>query len=130
MHRGQPVTLALAYYAYALGRPSETLELLADVNNVTNIQARVAAYGTMRSDPLSLQMPLPGGDSSASSWTGTLSAAAAIPDSDISDGKAWATAECVRSLCLRGASCPVQAWAAVNSPLGRHVAREIVPRRT
>lgn len=93
--------LALAYYAYALGRPEETLQILAQVDKLEDLKARIAAYGTMRSDSLTLKVPYRGADSTSSSWTGSLSSAATI-DSDIADGRAWGATECVRSMCLKG----------------------------
>lgn len=94
--------LALAYYAYALGRPSECLELLEGVKDPANVQRRIAAYGTMCSDPLKLQVPVGGANSSSSSWTGSLASTATTVESDVTDGRAWAMIECVRSICLKG----------------------------
>lgn len=100
--------MTLAYYAYALGRPSECLELLAEVKDLGDIQARVAAYAAMRSNPLVLQAPSGGADSSTSR-AGTFSATTTITiaEPDVSDGRGWAATECVRSICLKGLSSSV-----------------------
>ncbi|KAJ3518357.1 hypothetical protein NM688_g9449 [Phlebia brevispora] len=103
-NKSDPVVVALAYYAYALGRPSECLELLASVKDLGDVQARMAAYGTMRSDPLTIQVPVTGADSSYSRTGSLTSVATTLTETDVNDGRAWAATECVRSICLRGMS--------------------------
>ncbi|KAI0795798.1 hypothetical protein C8Q75DRAFT_802874 [Abortiporus biennis] len=98
------IGLAVAYYAYALGHPSECLSLLNQTKDLTNVQSRIPNTGTIRSNSSTLQVPGSGADSSSSSWTGSFvtstSSVTSIPD--ITDGRAWATTECIRSACLKG----------------------------
>ncbi|KAL4247865.1 hypothetical protein ABKN59_007479 [Abortiporus biennis] len=76
------IGLAVAYYAYALGHPSECLSLLNQTKDLTNVQSRIPNTGTIRS------------------FVTSTSSVASIPD--ITDGRAWATTECIRSACLKG----------------------------
>ncbi|KAI0072606.1 hypothetical protein K474DRAFT_1711463 [Panus rudis PR-1116 ss-1] len=97
----ESVRLALAYYVYALGRPSECLSLLAEAGDLTDVQRFVPT----RASSTTLQVPSGSLTSSSSSWTGSFATTSTIPaSSDISDGKAWATTECIRSICLKGMS--------------------------
>ncbi|CAL1702635.1 unnamed protein product [Somion occarium] len=97
------IRLAVAYYAYALGRPSECLSILAEAKDLTDVQSYIPGSGRPRSGSLTLQVPSGGAvASSASSWTGSFAAIPAVPPSpDIGDGRAWATVECIRSICLQ-----------------------------
>lgn len=102
--------LSLAYYAYALDRPSECLSLLEEVKELTDVQARIAAYGTMRSDSTTTQLPARSADvSSSSSWTESLtSTTTTAPETGQQESRVWGATECVRSICLRGRSIQYQ----------------------
>ena len=94
--------MALAYYAYALGRPAECLEMLSSVNLQTS-QGSVSVPGTMRSTALSLQVPGAGSDLSVSSRTASVvSVTSTVSIADINDGRSWAAIEVLRSICLQG----------------------------
>ncbi|KAJ3764211.1 hypothetical protein EV360DRAFT_31862 [Lentinula raphanica] len=67
------LNFALAYYAYALGNPSECLDQLNKVPDVSHVQNHI---------------PLP----------------ATLKANSLHDGRAWAIAETIRSLCLQGMS--------------------------
>ncbi|TFK51537.1 hypothetical protein OE88DRAFT_1659604 [Heliocybe sulcata] len=97
--------LALAYYAYALGRPEECLSYIASVPNLSDFQSRVTPPATMRSEAPSLQVSGTRSDTPASSWAGSI-ASHESPGGcpDIGDGRAWALTESIRSVCLEGMS--------------------------
>ncbi|EPQ53258.1 hypothetical protein GLOTRDRAFT_140119 [Gloeophyllum trabeum ATCC 11539] len=96
--------LALAYYAYSLGRPEECLSYIASVPNISDLQSRLTPPASMRSEAATLQIPSTRADTPASSWGGSVashdSASAGFPD--INDGRAWALTESIRSVCLEG----------------------------
>ena len=97
--------LAIAFYAYALGRPAETLELLNEISKLEDIKTRVTAYGTMHLGPLKLQVPTSGADSASSSRTGSMVSVATTTGtepSETGEARAWAVTECVRSIALKG----------------------------
>ncbi|KAI0694071.1 hypothetical protein BC835DRAFT_1487974 [Cytidiella melzeri] len=103
-----PVRLALAYYAFALGRPSECLSILQNVKELTDVSTRVLSYDTMRHEGATLQ--LPGGGTSASTsrsasivsaWTAGTVAGVTV---EIADGRTWGMIEAVRSIVLQGMS--------------------------
>ncbi|KAJ6632489.1 hypothetical protein B0H10DRAFT_1977554 [Mycena sp. CBHHK59/15] len=77
------LNFALAYYAYALGNPSECLAHLQKVPDVSHINEHIPVQGTTRSSTL-LQVP--------------------VTAADINDGRAWAMTESFRSICLQGMS--------------------------
>ncbi|KIK96970.1 hypothetical protein PAXRUDRAFT_137268 [Paxillus rubicundulus Ve08.2h10] len=96
------LALALAYYAYAMGRPFECLDRLSGVPQLLDAQSHIPCSSTSRPDPSALQVPGPTADTS-SSWTGSfLSAESFAAMSDINDGRAWAMTESIRSVCLQG----------------------------
>ncbi|KAJ7854317.1 hypothetical protein B0H14DRAFT_2756738 [Mycena olivaceomarginata] len=92
------LNFALAYYAYALGNPSECLSHLRKVPDVSHISEHMA--GTSRSTTLSLQVP-GGAPPSISSAGGTSTSES---PADLNDGRAWAMTESFRSICLQGMS--------------------------
>lgn len=96
--------MAIAYYAYALRRPTECLDILSSINlQVPAPQGSVSVPGTMRSTALSLQVPGTGSDLSVSSRTASMiSAASTVSVADIDDGRSWAAIELLRSICLQG----------------------------
>ncbi|KAF9221151.1 TPR-like protein [Gyrodon lividus] len=96
------LALALAYYAYALGQPSECLTHLSRVPQLLDAQSHIPVSSTTRSDASALQVPGSTTDMS-SSWTGSfLSAESSASITDIKDGRAWAMTESIRSVCLQG----------------------------
>lgn len=96
----KPVKLALAYYAFALGRPSECLTILDGVDELTDVSTRVASYDTMHREGGSLKTSDP---SAATSRSGTvLSSWSTVTNADASDGRMWGMIESVRSICLQG----------------------------
>ncbi|KAI0758637.1 hypothetical protein BD413DRAFT_289321 [Trametes elegans] len=65
------VKAALVYYAHALRRPSECLDHLLQVEDLSDAQGPVFPSGTTRSAPATLQVPGSSSDTSiSSSWTG------------------------------------------------------------
>ncbi|GJE95955.1 tetratricopeptide repeat protein [Phanerochaete sordida] len=102
----EPVRLALAYYAYALGRPEECLALLSEVTNLPDIPARVAAYESMRADASAPSASLVSvlEPSASTSRTGSLVSVSTIPRSEAEEGRLWGLTECIRSITLEGMS--------------------------
>ncbi|KAF9267127.1 hypothetical protein L218DRAFT_720524 [Marasmius fiardii PR-910] len=98
------LNFALAYHAYALGNPSECLQHLNKVPDVSHVQNHIPLPSTMRASTL-LKVP---GESNAtdasSSISGVSSFATDISSSmaEIKDGRAWAMVETIRTLCLQG----------------------------
>ncbi|KAI0643275.1 hypothetical protein C8Q79DRAFT_1094856 [Trametes meyenii] len=97
---------ALAYFAYALRRPSECLEHLSQVKDLSEAQGPIFPSGTTRSAPATLQVPGTSSNTSlSSSWTGSfVSAQTTASVADINEGRTWSTVEQVRSICLKGMS--------------------------
>ncbi len=95
---------ALAYYAYALRRPSDCLEHLSQVQDISDAQGFASNSGTMHSAPATLQVPGTGSDTSlSSSWTGSfVSAQSSASIADIAEGGAWSAIERIRSICIKG----------------------------
>ncbi|KAI0370661.1 hypothetical protein BV20DRAFT_1052115 [Pilatotrama ljubarskyi] len=95
---------ALAYYAYALRRPSECLEHLSQVKDLSDAQGPVFPSGTTRSAPATLQVPGTSSNTSlSSSWTGSfVSAQTSASVADINEGRTWSIVEQIRSVCLKG----------------------------
>ncbi|KAI8995256.1 hypothetical protein BD414DRAFT_506072 [Trametes punicea] len=102
----ESVKAALAYYAYALRRPSECLEYLSQLKDLADTQGPVFPSGTTRSAPATLQVPGTASDTSlSSSWTGSfVSAQSSSSLADINEGRTWSVIEQVRSICLKGMS--------------------------
>ncbi|KAF9240835.1 hypothetical protein BU15DRAFT_87417 [Melanogaster broomeanus] len=89
------LVLALAYYAYALGKPSECLAHLSRAPSLLDVQTHIPISSTTRSDNSALQVPGSTTDTS-SSWTGSfLSAELSSSTNDIKSGRAWAMTESV-----------------------------------
>ncbi|KAH8105236.1 hypothetical protein BXZ70DRAFT_919975 [Cristinia sonorae] len=99
----ESIKLAVAYYAYALGQPSECLSYLSQVKDLLDIESHIPTPST-RSHLSALQVPHAGADSSASSWTGSFTTAPPGSAPDIENGKSWAMTESMRSVCLQGMS--------------------------
>lgn len=99
------IKLAVAYYAYALKRPSECLATLAEVQGLVDAGSSGPSSVT-RMSALSLRVPNGGHDGSVSSaWTGSnISAVSLASIAEISDGSAWSATERIRSICLQGMS--------------------------
>ncbi|KAF8198379.1 hypothetical protein K438DRAFT_1718023 [Mycena galopus ATCC 62051] len=97
------LNFALAYYAYALGSPSECLSHLQKVPDVSHISEHVQVAGTSRSTTttLSLQVPKSTGAPSVSSAEGSFASDAS---GEINDARAWAMTESFRGICLQGMS--------------------------
>ncbi|KAF7361444.1 hypothetical protein MSAN_01177500 [Mycena sanguinolenta] len=95
------LNFALAYYAYALGNPSECLSHLQKVPDISNISERSPVAETSRSTTLSLRVPGSSAEPSISSAAGSF-----ISDSppDMNNARAWAMTESIRSICLQGMS--------------------------
>ncbi|KAF9788396.1 hypothetical protein BJ322DRAFT_1182415 [Thelephora terrestris] len=90
--------LALAYYAYSLSRPSESLDILSKVKDLTHPLKRIPTINP------SSNVSHPSADYS-SSWTGGFSTAEHNHvNPDVKDGRAWLFVETVRSVCLKGMS--------------------------
>ncbi|KAK7039453.1 hypothetical protein R3P38DRAFT_2899579 [Favolaschia claudopus] len=96
------LNFALAYYAYALGNPSECLSHLQKVPDVSHITEHIPVAGTSRSTTMSLQVP--GGDAPSISSVGGSAASESASNVPVSDGRAWAMTESFRSICLQGMS--------------------------
>ncbi|KAH9027295.1 hypothetical protein EDB84DRAFT_1272726 [Lactarius hengduanensis] len=98
--------LALAYYAYALKDPAQCLSYLNQVRDLANAQSRLNLTDSLRSNTSSLQVPSVSDTTTSSvSFIGSfVSSDSTSIIADISDGKAWAAIEIVRSVCLQGMS--------------------------
>ncbi|KAH9026859.1 hypothetical protein EDB85DRAFT_2148953 [Lactarius pseudohatsudake] len=97
--------LALAYYAYALKDPAQCLSYLDQVRDLANAQSRLNLADSLRSNTSSLQAPSVSDNTSSVSFIGSfVSSDSTSIIADISDGKAWAAIEIVRSVCLQGMS--------------------------
>ncbi|KAJ7688974.1 hypothetical protein B0H17DRAFT_1067381 [Mycena rosella] len=97
------LNFALAYYAYALGNPSECLSHLQKVPDVSHINEHIPIHATTRTTTLSLQIP-GGPEPSISSAGGSHISDSTVMSADITDGRAWAMTEAFRSVCLQGMS--------------------------
>ncbi|KAI0338701.1 hypothetical protein BDW22DRAFT_1362393 [Trametopsis cervina] len=98
-----PVQLAIAYYAFALGRPSECLEILSGIKELTDVSTRVLSYNTMAKDNASLTTS-DNGTHGSSSRTGSVisSWGAAGTTAEVADGRTWGMIEAIRSVTLQG----------------------------
>ncbi|KAJ7074707.1 hypothetical protein C8F01DRAFT_1101566 [Mycena amicta] len=98
------LNFALAYYAYALGNPSECLVHLAKVPDVSHINEHIP-LAVSRTPTLSLQVPGNANTTpSVSSVGGSTISTSAATSADSNDGRAWALTESLRSICLQGMS--------------------------
>ncbi|KAH9933971.1 uncharacterized protein BXZ73DRAFT_46077 [Epithele typhae] len=102
--RSDSIKAALAYYAYALRRPSDCLDHLAQVIDLANAQQDLAPGSSTLT--VTLDAPESSSKSSlSSSWTGSFLSTSANPSiADINDGRAWCAVECIRSICIKGMS--------------------------
>ncbi|GLB40656.1 putative tetratricopeptide repeat [Lyophyllum shimeji] len=103
------LNFALAYYAYALGNPSECLEHLSKVPDMLNLRNHIPSESdtsTRESTATghSLHVPHFSTVSSLSSGGGSSASLADSSAPDVKDGTAWALTETVRSICLQGMS--------------------------
>ncbi|KAJ6524440.1 hypothetical protein DFH09DRAFT_1372181 [Mycena vulgaris] len=99
------LNFALAYYAYALGNPSECLSHLQKVPDVSHINEHIPIQATTRTTTLSLQIPgAASAEPSISSVGGSYISDSTVTSADINDGRAWAMTESFRSICLQGMS--------------------------
>ncbi|KAJ6558200.1 hypothetical protein B0H19DRAFT_1028834 [Mycena capillaripes] len=95
------LNFALAYYAYALGNPSECLSHLRKVPDVSHINEHIPVQTTTtRTTTLSLQVP----GSTAPSISSAAGSSTSDSSADINEGRAWAMTESFRSICLQGMS--------------------------
>ncbi|TFK25843.1 hypothetical protein FA15DRAFT_755465 [Coprinopsis marcescibilis] len=91
---------ALAYYAYALGNPTECL---AHLSSRQLDFSRIQSQGSTRSTTSNLlAVPTNGAPSASSSVTGGFSLFADPSVPQVQDGRGWALTETFRSLCLQG----------------------------
>ncbi|CDO73869.1 hypothetical protein BN946_scf185016.g26 [Trametes cinnabarina] len=97
------VKAALAYYAYALRRPTECLEYLAQLKDWSDSQGPVLPSGATNSAPATLRVPGTTSNASlSSSWTGSfVSAQSSSSAADINEGRTWTVIEQIRSICLK-----------------------------
>ncbi|KAF6752725.1 hypothetical protein DFP72DRAFT_1133180 [Ephemerocybe angulata] len=97
------VNFTLAYYAYALDRPSDCLQHLAQIPDFSQIQQFIP--GTSRSTTSTL-LTIPGASRAPSASSSVTGFSSFIDSSaaEIQDGRAWALTETFRSLCLQGMS--------------------------
>ncbi|KAF8066830.1 hypothetical protein FPV67DRAFT_1768536 [Lyophyllum atratum] len=107
------LNFALAYYAYALGNPTQCLEHLSNVPDFLNLRNHIpsesdtstrASTATGHTHHLGLHVPGFSNAPSISSAGGSSTSLADSSASDIKDGTAWALTETIRSICLRGMS--------------------------
>ena len=116
--------LALAYYAYSLSRPSESLDILSKVKDLTHPLKRLP---TSKSTSTVSQHST---DHSSSSWAGGFSTAEhSHVNPDVKDGRAWSLIETVRSVCLKGILRSLRDYRIITyTP--RNVVREAVSVRS
>ncbi|KAJ3899328.1 hypothetical protein F5879DRAFT_1061659 [Lentinula edodes] len=96
------LNFALAYYAYALGNPSECLDHLKKVPDVAHVQNHIPLPATLRAN--TLRVPTGGSSITTSPAESIAGTESTISIADIKDGRAWAITETIRSLCLQGMS--------------------------
>ncbi|KAG5643985.1 hypothetical protein DXG03_009275 [Asterophora parasitica] len=107
------LSFALAYYAYALGNPSECLSHLSSIPDIKNLRNHIPSESdaatrssatTGHTHHLGVHFP---GFSTASSLSSAGGSFASLVESsapEIKDGRAWALTEALRSICLFGMS--------------------------
>ncbi len=99
------LNFALAYYAYALGNPTECLSHLSKVPDVVHIQKHIPLPETLCASSSTLRVPKTITaiiESSISSAGASIISEASVSIPEIKDGRAWALTETLRSLCLQG----------------------------
>ena len=98
-HDLKSVLLALAYYAYSLSRPSESLDILSKVKDLTHPLKRISAPTSTTPASGASQH----GTEHTPSWAGSFSTVEhSHVNPDIKVGRAWSSIETVRSVCLKG----------------------------
>ncbi|KAF9530120.1 hypothetical protein CPB83DRAFT_201136 [Crepidotus variabilis] len=97
------INLALAYYAYALGHPTECLAHLEKVPQLLEIHNNIPVVGSVRSTAQNSLAPSSYAPS-ITSYTGSFSSVVDNVTPEVRDGRAWAMIEIFRSLCLQGMS--------------------------
>ncbi|KAK0200307.1 hypothetical protein DFS33DRAFT_1360453 [Desarmillaria ectypa] len=101
------LNFTLAYYAYALGNPTECLSHLSKVPDVVHIQNHIPLPETLHASSSTLRVPKTITaivETSISSAGATIVSDASVSIPEIKDGRAWALTETLRSLCLQGMS--------------------------
>jgi len=131
--RIQSQNSALAYYAYALGNPSECLSHIPQVLDISNVSDYIPTKES-RSNSLApstaLTVPASSARTSIASAGGSMYAT--MMDSlwtEIKDGRSWAMVEALRSVCLQGQHSlpsPPDVYMHFLKTKYRHVLREIV----
>lgn len=121
-------SLALAYYAYSLSRPSESFDILSRVEHLTHPLKRIPASKSVTSASNVSQQ---GTDqSSVSSWGASFTTVEhSQVNPDIRDGRTWSLIETVRSVCLKGTPCCLRDNPAMTDT-PRNVAREATSIRS
>lgn len=127
-HTSKSTSLTLAYYAYSLSRPSECLDILSKVNDLTHPLKRIPASKSVTSSSNASQSGSehPHG----SSWTvGFTTAEHSQVNPNVRDGRAWSLIETVRSVCLKGIS-QCLCYCCVMTHIPRNVTREAASVRS
>ncbi|PPQ63641.1 hypothetical protein CVT24_004415 [Panaeolus cyanescens] len=107
------INFILAYYAYALGNPAECIQHLDKIPHLLLFQNHVPTLGSTRSTTTTVGSS--GGNSGAllapssyapstNSFTGSFASVVDNSVPEVRDGRAWALAETLRSVCLKGMS--------------------------
>ncbi|KAF5376499.1 hypothetical protein D9615_008660 [Tricholomella constricta] len=107
------LNFALAYYAYALGNPSECLSHLSSIPDMVNLRNHIPSesdasarlsVASGHTHHLGIHVPSFSTASSVASTGGSLASLADSSLPEIKDGRAWALTESLRSTCLQGMS--------------------------
>lgn len=105
--RFDQIHLTLAYHAYALGDPSLCVAHLESVPELLQFQNHIPNSGSTKSSAQGSQAflaPSLNYAPSTTSFAGSFSSVVDTTPMEIRDGRAWAMAETVRSVCLKGLS--------------------------
>lgn len=103
------IHLTLAYHAYALGDPSLCVAHLESVPELLKFQNHIPNSGSTSTKSSAhgsqaLLAPSVNYAPSTTSFAGSFSSVVDTTPMEIRDGRAWAMAETVRSVCLKGSS--------------------------
>ena len=98
------IHLTLAYHAYALGDPSLCVAHLESVPELLQFQNHIPNSGSTKSSTQGLLAPSVNYAPSTTSFSGSFSSVVDTTPMEIRDGRAWAMAETMRSVCLKGPS--------------------------
>ena len=98
------IHLTLAYHAYALGDPSLCVAHLESVPELLQFQNHIPNSGSTKSSVQGFLGPSGNYAPSTTSFAGSFSSVVDTTPMEIRDGRAWAMAETVRSVCLKGSS--------------------------